>query len=98
MTLDEIENRTRELGISHWDAISDLIADERRLSPRAIAALANFQRIVNQLAVKVEEVLSTHPGEGGSDEEPESQIESASPVSDLVKAAILDTGYENALK
>ena len=98
MTLDEIENRTRELGISHWDAISDLIADERRLSPRAIAALANFQRIVNQLAVKVEEILSTHPGEGGSDEEPESQIESASPVSDLVKAAILDTGYENALK
>src|SRR5437588_4078095 len=98
MTLDEIANRTRELGISHWDAISDLIADERRLSPRAIAALANFQRIVNQLAVKVEEVLSTHPGEGSSDEEPESQIESASPVSDLVKAAILDTGYENALK
>src|SRR5205085_3656013 len=98
MTLDEIENRTRELGISHWDAISDLIADERRLSPRAIAALANFQRIVNQLAVKVEEILSTHPGEGGSDEEPETQIESASPVSDLVKAAILDTGYENALK
>src|SRR5437762_7061765 len=58
MTLDEIDNRTRELGISHWDAISELIADERRLSARAIAALANFQRIVNQLAVKAEEILS----------------------------------------
>ncbi|HEY0350023.1 MAG TPA: UvrD-helicase domain-containing protein, partial [Pyrinomonadaceae bacterium] len=98
MTLDEIENRTRELGISHWDAISDLIADERRLSARAIAALANFQRIVNQLAVKVEEILSTNPGGAGTEEESESRIESASPVSDLVKAAILDTGYENALK
>src|SRR5262249_29045233 len=30
--------------------------------------------------------------------EAESEIESSSPVSDLVKAAILDTGYENALK
>src|SRR5437870_782496 len=98
MTLDEIENRTRELGISHWDAISDLIADERRLSARAIAALANFQRIVNQLAVKAEEILSTNPGEASPEEESESRIESASPVSDLVKAAILETGYENALK
>src|SRR5438445_12962591 len=48
MTMDEIENRARELGLSHWDAISDLIADERRLSARASAALANFQRIVNR--------------------------------------------------
>lgn len=98
MTLDEIENRTRELGISHWDAISDLIADERRLSARAIAALANFQRIVNQLAVKVEQILFTNAGGPSSEDESESRIESASPVSDLVKAAILDTGYENALK
>src|SRR5437763_16474188 len=78
MTLDEIENRTRELGISHWDAISDLIADEQRLSPRAFAELANFQRIVNQLAVKVEEAASTHPGQGGSQEEVVSQIYSTS--------------------
>ncbi len=100
MTIDEIENRARELGISHWDAISDLIADEQRLSPRAVAVLANFQRIIRGLAAKVEVVLR-------ADEEPdreydleasEPQIESTSPVSDLVKAAILDTGYENALK
>src|SRR6266403_1752575 len=98
MTLDEIENRARELGISYWDAISDLVADEQRLSARAIAALANFQRIVNQLAVKVEEILATNPGGAGTEEESEARIESAAPVSDLVKAAILDTGYENALK
>src|SRR6266480_4616213 len=50
ITLDEIEVRTRELGVSYWEAISDLIQDERRLSARAIASLANFQRIINGLA------------------------------------------------
>ncbi|HEY3103241.1 MAG TPA: UvrD-helicase domain-containing protein [Pyrinomonadaceae bacterium] len=98
MTLDEIETRAREFGISHWQAISDLIADERALSPRAVAALANFQRVVNGLAAKVQTVI-----QNGKDSDAESRsdgqtIESASPVSDLVKAAILDTGYENALK
>ena len=88
VTLDEIETRARELGISYWDAISDLLADESRLSPRAAAALANFQKIVNRLALKVEEVVQPD----------ENQVESAAPVSELVKAAILDTGYENALK
>lgn len=103
VTLDEIENRARQFGISYWDAISDLVEDERALSARAAAALANFQRIVRGLANKVEAVLRV-------DEEPDREyedaeedaagqvIESATPVSDLVKAAILDTGYENALK
>src|SRR6266480_3816957 len=50
MTVDEIENRARELGVSYWDAISDLLEDDQRLSPRAVAALANFQRIINGLA------------------------------------------------
>src|ERR1041384_6466779 len=57
MTLDEIENRARQFGIFYWDAISDLISDERALSSRAAAALANFQRIVRALAAKVERVL-----------------------------------------
>ncbi|HVS21840.1 MAG TPA: UvrD-helicase domain-containing protein, partial [Pyrinomonadaceae bacterium] len=96
MTLDEIETRTREMGISYWEAISDLIQDERRLSARAIASLTNFQRIVNGLAAKVGSVVrgGSPTVRAGSEE----QIESTSPVSDLVKAAILDTGYENALK
>src|SRR5215471_15268443 len=97
VTLDEIENRARELGISHWDAISDLISDEQRISARSIAALANFQTIVNGLAAKVQRV--TQPLDADDSEDvPENTVESASPVSDLVKAAILDTGYENALK
>jgi DNA helicase II / ATP-dependent DNA helicase PcrA len=89
MTLDEIENRARELGISHWDAISDLIQDDQRLAARAIAALANFQRIVRKLTAQVVDDRSTSA---------ELKVESTSPVSDLVKAAILETGYENALR
>jgi DNA helicase-2/ATP-dependent DNA helicase PcrA len=91
VTLDEIEVRARELGLSYWDAISDLLADIQRLSPRAIASLSNFQRIVAGLGAKAEAITES-AGDG------ENNVESTSPVSDLVKAAILDTGYENALK
>ena len=111
MTLDEIDGRARELGVSYWEAITDLLADERRLSPRAGAALANFQKIIKGLAARAQSVmLSTTEGndERGGEVRGSSptvrdgvtvqSIESASPVSDLVKAAILDTGYENALK
>ena len=114
VTLDEIDARARELGISLWDAISDLVEDER-FSPRAAAALGNFQRIVNGLAVKAESVLAgsavsspgleelddTGEGQGAADSAADRHhvaVESDSPVSDLVKAAILDSGYENALK
>jgi DNA helicase-2/ATP-dependent DNA helicase PcrA len=98
VTLDEIENRARELGISHWDAISDLIADEQRISARSAAALSNFQRIINGLATRVERVIQPDRERAEDESEGNSDFESASPVSDLVKAAILDTGYENALK
>src|SRR5260370_12805767 len=93
MTLDEIDLRARELGVSHWEAISDLIVDER-LSPRAVAALANFQKTIQGLTARVEKVIRG----GSSNGDEATQIESTSPVSDLVKAAILDSGYENALK
>jgi len=104
MTVDEIENRARELGVSYWDAISDLLEDDQRLSPRAVAALANFQRIINGLAAHTGEseprpvgvaggLLSLTAREGAAHD-----IESTSPVSDLVKAAIIGTGYENSLK
>jgi len=108
VTLDEIDTRVRELGVSHWEAITDLLQDEHRLSPRAGAALANFQRIVKGLAAKAEGIMlgadqdEDDEARGSSPtvrEGSETQIiESTSPVSDLVKAAILDTGYENALK
>lgn len=90
MTLDEIETRVRETGMSYWEAISDLVAEDQRISPRAIASLSNFQKIVNGLTAKAEVLTAST--------EADTEIESTSPVSDLVKAAILDTGYENALK
>jgi DNA helicase-2/ATP-dependent DNA helicase PcrA len=118
MTLDEIDMRARELGVSYWEAITDLLADERRLSPRASAALANFQRIIKGLAARAGSVMAaadTSREDGDNDDSGEGAeplgssstvregsqtqiVESSSPVSDLVKAAILDTGYENALK
>src|SRR5438552_18641451 len=52
VTLDEIDTRARELDISYWEAISDLIQDEHSLGLRAIAALTSFQRIVQGLASK----------------------------------------------
>jgi len=94
-TLEQVETRAREFGISHWAAISDLIEDDRQLSARAVAALANFQRVVNGLAAKVQQVTQSPDG---NEDATANAVESASPVSDLVKAAILDTGYENALK
>jgi DNA helicase-2/ATP-dependent DNA helicase PcrA len=119
MTLDEIDIRARELGVSYWEAITDLLTDERRLSPRAAAALANFQKIVKGLAARAESVMAVADNsideqgefeENGGQAEPrgagptvregsdKQTVESTSPVSDLVKAAILETGYENALK
>src|SRR5437879_2205310 len=57
VTMDVIENRARELGVSYWEAIDDLLADERRVSPRAAAALANFQKIVKGLAARAESAM-----------------------------------------
>src|SRR5262249_45657200 len=81
MTLDEIETRARELGISYWDAISDLINDEQRLSARSNAALANFQRIIIGLGEKVQRIL----GEKIEEENSEPSLETEAPVSELVK-------------
>src|SRR5687768_4896389 len=90
VTIDEIEIRAREAGKSYWDAISELLSEGDRLSPRAITSLTNFQRIIRELSGKAKDFGATAEGA--------SEIESTSPVSDLVKAAIIETGYENALK
>lgn len=74
-TLDEIDRRAKEEGVSHWEAISLIIEKPETLNRRAITALTNFRRIVLLLEDLVDE-----------------------PVSEVVKAAILETGYENALK
>ncbi|HUE84036.1 MAG TPA: UvrD-helicase domain-containing protein [Pyrinomonadaceae bacterium] len=83
-TLDQLERRARETGLSLWEAIGQIAEHPADLSPRAVTALKGFQRIISSL------------GQMASPAGP--ATDSESPVSDIVKAAILNTGYENALK
>lgn len=79
-TLDEIERRAKEYGVSYWETISLLTERGEGLSSRGITSLKKFQSIIAGL-------VSATSTAANSD----------SPVSDVVKAAILDTGYSNAL-
>src|SRR5215203_5805558 len=62
-----------------------VIEQPGNLGSRAISALKTFRGIVDKLANMADAV------DGGTDD-------SASPVSDIVRAAIIETGYENALR
>ncbi len=96
-TLEEIERRAKDYGLSLWETISQLIEKPEGLSTRAISALKNFQRIIETLAVKAGITPET-PVRTGSGSDRVDQRDSDSLVSDTVKAAIFDTGYEAALK
>jgi DNA helicase II / ATP-dependent DNA helicase PcrA len=91
-TLEEIERRAQESGLSQWDTISLIIERPESLGMRAVSALQSFRRIILRLA----EMAGTGDGETGRRRDGETAADT--PVSDIVKAAILDTGYENALK
>jgi ATP-dependent DNA helicase UvrD/PcrA len=82
-TIDELERRAQDYGLSLWETIALVIEKPEALSSRAINALKSFRRIVERL------------GEMADDAK---EIESAAPVSDTVRAAITETGYEYALK
>src|ERR1043166_1610100 len=75
-TLDELERRAKDYGVSIWEAIGIITNQPEGFSPRAVAALKNFQTIIESLVARA-------------------QKEAASEV---VKAAILDTTYADALK
>jgi len=99
-TVEEIARRANDYGLSLWDTISLLIEKPENLSTRAVSALKAFRRIVlrlGEMAGSVHSPTSNVPGTNSKIRVPKSEI-SDSPVSDIVKAAILDTGYENALK
>src|ERR1700741_377607 len=81
-TIDEIERRAKDYELSLWETIAIAIEQPGDLGPRAISALKNFRGIVNKLAK-----LADTP-DGTSKE----------PVSDVVRAAIIETGYEAALR
>jgi DNA helicase-2/ATP-dependent DNA helicase PcrA len=75
-TLDELDRRAKDYGVSLWETIGIVTNDPAGFNPRAVAALKKFQAVVEGLVARA-------------------QKESASEV---VKAAILDTGYADALK
>jgi DNA helicase-2/ATP-dependent DNA helicase PcrA len=75
-TLDELDRRAKDYGVSLWEAIVIITEHPEGFSPRAAAALKKFQTIIEGLVSRA-------------------QKETASEV---VKAAILDTGYADALK
>src|SRR5436190_11093951 len=92
-TLEEIERRASDLGLSSWETIAHIIEKPDGLSPRAVSALKNFRNIINGLAT-----LARRATDVSSVDEAQTTGDSDSPVSDMVKAAIFDTGYESALK
>src|SRR5919202_4421243 len=48
-TLDELERRAKDYGVSYWETISIMTEQPEGLNPRAVAALKNFQKIVTEL-------------------------------------------------
>jgi len=81
-TIEELERRAREYQMSSWEIISNVIEQPGSLGPRAISALKNFRSIVNKLAK-----LAETPDESSKE-----------PVSEIVRAAIIETGYELSLR
>jgi DNA helicase-2/ATP-dependent DNA helicase PcrA len=81
-TTDEIERRAREYQLTWWDMIAAIIEQPENLGSRAISALKSFRSVVNKLAKMAET-----PDDSSKE-----------PVSDIVRAAIIETGYENALR
>ncbi|MFL6334314.1 MAG: ATP-dependent helicase [Pyrinomonadaceae bacterium] len=75
-TLDELDRRAKDFGVSLWEAIGIINERPEGFSPRAVAALRKFQTIIEGLVTRAQK----------------------EPASEVVKAAILDTGYADALK
>jgi DNA helicase-2/ATP-dependent DNA helicase PcrA len=75
-TLDELDRRAKDYGVSLWEAIGIINEQPQGFGPRAVAALRKFQAIIEGLVARAQK----------------------EPASEVVKAAILDTGYADALK
>src|SRR6266496_2199966 len=132
-TIDEIERRAKNYGLSLWETIAVIIEQPEGLNSRAVSALKGFRRTILRLmqlagtevitearnVVHGAENLTTRSAGSSAEasqqreltaqgvdpgtkvalkEGRDSTVDSSSPVSDIVRAAILDTGYEQALK
>jgi DNA helicase-2/ATP-dependent DNA helicase PcrA len=76
-TLDDLERRAKDFGVSHWETIN-IVVEQNLLPARAVSALKSFRDMVNNLSEKARDA--------------------AEPISEIVKAAVIDSGYERALK
>src|SRR6185312_13424195 len=92
-TVEELSRRANDFGLPLWDTIKLLIEKPDGLSMRAITALRGFRRIILKLGEMAAVVPS--PTSNVQSQTSDSQLETVSDslVSDIVKAAILDTGY-----
>ena len=99
-TVDELARRAKDYGLSLWETIGLVVDKPDGLSMRAVSALRGFRRIILRLGemAGVVESPASNVQSSTTDERTESLVTSDSPVSDIVKAAIFNTGYENALK
>ncbi len=130
-TIDEIERRAKDYGLSWWETIAIIVDKPDNLSTRAVSALRSFRNIIirlaklagneNTLIAGTADIGTTLTGSvtpASSPPIPSEDSENAgtvirasasrqadfrettsdSPVSDIVRSAILDTGYENALR
>ena len=108
-TLEELDRRARDYDLPLWETIRLVIERPDSLSMRAVSALRSFRRIILRLGAMAGTVQSPTSNVQGQEGQADDMETSAPPpvdghpssvsfVSDIVKAAILDTGYENALK
>ncbi|MEP6743854.1 MAG: UvrD-helicase domain-containing protein [bacterium] len=98
-TLDELARRANDFGLSLWETIAQVIEKPDGLSMRAISALRSFRRIIlrlSELAGVVQSPVSNVQRPEPDTRHPTPDTDSL--VSDIVKAAIFNTGYENSLK
>lgn len=84
-TLEELNARAKDFGISLWETISIITAPESQpptnLNPRAVESLRNFKRLIEKLQRRAGEAMQTEK-----------------PVSETVALAIEKTGYANLLR
>lgn len=83
-SLDELQHRAKDFGVSLWETISIITEDYDKplnLTPRAKESLRKFKQTIELLQKKVSESAQTDR-----------------PVSDVVIAAIEDTGYAQMLR
>lgn len=105
-TIDELERRAHDSGLTLWETIGTVAKDPGNLSSRAVNALRGFRQIIMRLGAMAgvsNEPEASPRGDrlidtSAVDEESSYESESDSPVSDVVRAAILETGYESALR